>query len=150
VSESISYADNAGFQAWNMSKGISTVRGYAHQARELLAGFETREGVNPDQVTEARRLVGEIERSAAGADVVWQRIEAALAGAGVTDPPVDGVTVLRNRGADPPLTAQLREIWADFGGRTAPLTLLGQLEEITGPGDGPTDQIWSAPDQASA
>jgi len=149
VPEDRGLADNAGFQAWNMSKGVSAVRGYAHQARELLAEFEARE-TDPEQVTNARRLAGEIERIAAGADAVWKRIEAALEGTGVADPPEDGVTVLRNRGADQPLTAQLREIWADFGGRTAPLALLGQLEEITGPSDASSDEIWRPPDQASA
>jgi hypothetical protein len=150
VPEDNGLANNAGFQAWNMSKGVSAVRGYAGQARELLADFEARQDTDPDQMAEARRLVGAIEHFAAGADVVWARIQAALAGTGVADPPDEGVTVLRNRGADRPLTERLREIWSDFGGRIAPLTLLERLEEITGPSDAPADQIWRPTAQASA
>jgi hypothetical protein len=137
--------NNAGFQAWNMSKGIAAARGYARQARELRAEFEARQDPEPDQVAEARRLVGEIERIATGADAVWGRIEAALGGTGVLDPEHDGVTVIRNRGADRPLTERLREIWRDFEGRTAALTLLEQLEAIAGPVHGPRDQLWRPP-----
>jgi hypothetical protein len=141
---------NAGFQAWNMSKGISAARGYVRQARELLAEFEASDGTDPDGVAEARRLVAGIERIGAGADDVWRRIEAALADTGAADPPQDGVTVLRNRGPDRPLADRLREIWRDFEGRTAALTLLEQLEAIAGPVRGPRDQLWRPPDDRAS
>jgi hypothetical protein len=133
VSEVTSKVDNAGFQAWNMSKGISTARGYAHQARELLVEFEAADDTSLDRVGEARRIVEEIERIASGGNGVWDRIEVALADAGLGDPPGDDVTVIRNGGAQPELTRRLWEIWRDFEGRSAALTLLGQLEGTTGP-----------------
>jgi hypothetical protein len=150
VSEVTSYVDNAGFQAWNMSKGIAAARDTADQARELLVELEAADDTGLDRVGEARRVVEEIERIAAGGNAVWERIEAALADAGLVDRPEGGVTVIRNGGAQPELTRRLREIWRDFAGRTAVLILLGQLEEITGPGHSPTDHLWRAPSNGAA
>jgi hypothetical protein len=134
VSEVTSYVDNAG---------------YAGRARELLVEFEAADD-NVLRVGEARRIVEEIERMAAGGNAVWERIEAALGDAGLVDPRGADVTVIRNGGAHPDLTRRLRELWRDFEGRTAALALLGRLEEITGPGHSPSDHLWRPPSDGAA
>jgi hypothetical protein len=140
MSEVTRKVDNAGFQAWNMSKGISTARCYAGQARELLVDFEAPDDNSLDRVGEGRRIVEEIKRVAAEGTAVWERIEVALADAGLVDPRGDDVTEIRNAGAQPELTRRLWEIWRDFASRTAALALLGQLEEITGR-ESPSDHL---------
>jgi hypothetical protein len=142
VAEVSGYVDNAGFQAWNMSKGIAAARDYAGQARELLVEFDAADDTTLDRAGEAGRIVEEIERIAAGGNAVWERIEAALVEAGLVDLPEGDATMIRNGGAQPELTHHLWEIWRDFEGRTAGLALLRQLEEITSSGHSPSDHLW--------
>jgi hypothetical protein len=129
--ESESLADNAGWQAWNMSKRVSEGNYYAQEARALLDTVKSSPGGTLDIVTRLRELLAEIEVAANRGVATWERIKAAMAEA---DPSLvaaeRGVDVIRNHGSNPALTKELRRIWSGNNGTHEACELFRQFEQV--------------------
>ena len=113
-----SLSQNPAWQAWNMSKRVSSANGYEREAMAIMAVLAS-DGRSPKGALDrARELVLAISEAASRSRLTWQRIQEALrqADASLIDQSDPRVSVLSNHGANPPLTAKIKAIWAEDDG----------------------------------
>jgi hypothetical protein len=106
--------DNAGWQLWNMSKQVSSVKASSRKAREVLDNPQLHEDWSGEALDDLARLAELLEIRAAEADFLWQRLQVA---AGMSDPGLveqaEGISVIHNRGDDPRAAQAIRSEWGN-------------------------------------
>jgi hypothetical protein len=103
------------WNTWNMSKRISTVKGFARSARAYVAELEETQLTSPDLLETARNLLACLEDDAAQANNTWERIRLVVSSGdpALIDPPDNGVCVIHNHGANPSLMERVWAVWAE-------------------------------------
>jgi len=106
---------NVGWQVWNMSKRISSIKSFARDAESIVSNQEaTREWSKEDRA-ELDRIGRGLRACGVGVEQLWERLQqvANEGDPGVVEPPVNGVSVTRNRGSDPATTERVLQVWGE-------------------------------------
>lgn len=104
--------NNVGWQVWNMSNRVSSVKRSARRARAVHDDPEAWRTWSTAGLLHLIGLTAELEERALDADQLWRAVQDTANG---SDPgllePADGMSVVRNHGDDPVTMARVLAVW---------------------------------------
>ena len=105
--------DNVGWNLWNMSKRISTVRNDASRAHQALDDPLVTAGLSTQDLARLTELSAQLDVLATEAQELWRDLQQAARTSDPTLVEPGEVAVIRNHGDDPRTMAAVRRVWGE-------------------------------------